>query len=220
MGTSAVFGEALVLGLASGPACIAACGPVLVPSLLTERAGLRPHTRYLSVFLGARLAGYLLFAVVAWELGALVSLPQEPRVLGMGAVNLLLGCVLAWYAWSARRLCGLSCAGEKLVKIGESENRRVAGPAALGLLTGLSLCPPFVAAGVRAAEMGSVVQALLFFFFFFIGTSVWFMPFISFGCIARNEAVITVARMAMALIALYYASLGVAMLIGRKTYGY
>ena len=46
------------------------------------------------------------------------------------------------------------------------------------------------------------------------------MPFISFGCIARNEAVITVARMAMALIALYYLSLGIAMLIGRKTYGY
>ena len=212
--------EALILGLASGPACIAACGPVLVPSLLAERAGFRPHARYLSVFLGARLAGYLLFAAVAWEIGALVSLPSGPRVLLMGVVNLLLGGVLIWYAWSARNLCGLSCAGEKLVKIGEKKNRRAAGPAALGLLTGLSLCPPFVAAGVRAAELGSVAQALLFFFFFFIGTSVWFMPFISFGCIARNEAVITVARMAMALIALYYLSLGIAMLIGRKTYGY
>jgi hypothetical protein len=65
-----------------------------------------------------------------------------------------------------------------------------------------------------------VSGALLFFFFFFLGTSVWFMPFISLGCIARNQAVITVARMAMALIALYYATLGIAMLIGRKAYGY
>ena len=79
MGASAVFGEALVLGLASGPACLAACGPVLVPSLLTERAGLRPHARYLSVFLAARLVGYLLFAVVAWEIGALVSFAPGPR---------------------------------------------------------------------------------------------------------------------------------------------
>jgi sulfite exporter TauE/SafE len=219
MGASVVFGEALVLGLASGPACIAACGPVLVPSLLTERTGLRPHARYLSVFLGARLAGYLLFAVVAWELGALVSLPPVPRVLLMGAVNVLLACVLLWYAYSARHICGPSCSDSKLVNIDATKNRR-AGAAALGLLTGLSLCPPFVAAGVRAAEMGSVIQALLFFFFFFLGTSVWFMPFISFGCIARNEAVITVARLAMALIALYYLSLGIAMLIGRKAYGY
>ena len=214
------FGEALALGLASGPACIAACGPVLVPSLLTEHAGFRPHARYLSVFLGARLAGYLLFAAAAWELGALVSLPLGPRVLLTGAVNVLLAGVLLWYAWSAKDLCGATCASAELVKIGEKQNRRTAGPAALGLLTGLSLCPPFVAAGVRAAELGSVAQALLFFFFFFMGTSVWFMPFISFGCIARNEAVNTVARMAMALIAIYYLALGIAMLIGRKTYGY
>ncbi|MGA3371512.1 MAG: sulfite exporter TauE/SafE family protein [Terracidiphilus sp.] len=220
MGASATFSEALVLGLASGPACIAACGPILVPSLLTERAGLRPHARYLSVFLAARLMGYLLFAAVAWEIGALISLAPGPRVVMMGAVNLSIASVLLWYAWSAKSLCGQSCAGEHLVEIGEKENHRAAGPGALGLLTGLNLCPPFVAAGVRAAQSGSVTGALLFFFFFFLGTSVWFIPFISFGCMARNQAVITVARMAMALIALYYASLGIAMLIGRKAYGY
>jgi hypothetical protein len=95
----------------------------------------------------------------------------------------------------------------------------VAGAAVLGFLTGFSLCPPFVAAGVRAAELGSVTQALLFFIFFFVGTSVWFVPFIGISCVARNQAVITVARMAMALIALYYLFLGIAMLMGRKAYG-
>jgi sulfite exporter TauE/SafE len=220
MGVQVVLGEALTLGLASGPACMAACGPVLVPSLLTERAGLRPNARYLSVFLAARLTGYLLFAVVAWELGALVSLPPASRVLLMGAVNLALAGMLIWYAVSAGRLCGQPCSGSKLVHIEGTMKSRVTGAATLGLLTGLSLCPPFVAAAVRAAELGSVAQALLFFLFFFVGTSVWFLPFISFSCIARNEAVITVARMAMALIALYYASLGIAMLMGKKAYGY
>ena len=90
----------------------------------------------------------------------------------------------------------------------------------LGLLTGLSLCPPFVAAGFRAAQLGSVIQALLFFLFFFAGTTVWFVPFAGFGCIVRNQAVITVARMTMALIAVYYLLLGIAMLMGRKAYGY
>jgi len=94
MAASVVFGEALALGLASGPACIAACGPVLVPSLLTERAGLRPNARYLSVFLGARLLGYLLFAFVAWEIGALASRLPTPHVPLMGGVDVLLACVL------------------------------------------------------------------------------------------------------------------------------
>lgn len=220
MGATVVFGEALALGLASGPACMAACGPVLVPPLLTERAGLRPNACYLSVFLAARLAGYLLFAAVAWEVGALISLPPAPRVFLMGAVNLALAGVLIWYAYSAKHVCRPSCSGSKLVKIEATKKSRVGGAATLGLLTGLSLCPPFVAAGVRAAELGSVAQALLFFAFFFIGTSLWFAPFVGLSCVARNEAVITVARMAMALIALYYASLGIAMLLGRKAYGY
>jgi hypothetical protein len=216
----ASVGEALLLGLASGPACIAACGPVLVPSLLTERAGFRHHARYLSVFLSVRLLGYMLFAIVAWELGALISLPPAQRLLMMGIVYLLLACILIWYAISARRACAQSCADSKLVQIGEKKIRVLAGAASLGLLTGLNLCPPFLVAGIRAAQLGSMAAALIFFAVFFLGTSIWFVPFVGLGCIVRNQAVITVARMAMVLIALYYLSMGIAMLLGKKTYGY
>lgn len=220
MAGSFIFGEALVLGLASGPACMASCGPVVVPSLLAERAGLRLNARYLSTFLGARFLGYLLFAAVAWELGALISLPAEPRIILIAVVHVLLAGVLLWYAYSAGHACAKPCSGSELVSLGVTKKRGVAGAAALGFLTGLSLCPPFVAAGVRAAELGSVAAALLFFAVFFVGTSVWFVPFVGLGCVARNEAVTTVARMAMVLIALYYAYLGLSMLLGRKIYGY
>ena len=64
------------------------------------------------------------------------------------------------------------------------------------------------------------MQAVLFFTFFFVGTTIWFVPFAGFGCIVRNQAVMTVARMTMVLIALYYLFMGIAMLIGRKGYGY
>lgn len=46
------------------------------------------------------------------------------------------------------------------------------------------------------------------------------VPFAGFGWVRRNEAVTSVARMAMALIALYYIFTGVAMLAGTKGYGY
>jgi sulfite exporter TauE/SafE len=215
-----LFSEALVLGLASGPACIAACGPVLVPSLLAQRTGWRPHVRYLSAFLGARLLGYLLFGAVAWELGTLASLLPGPRVMLMGAVDVSLACMLLWYAYSARQICGHSCGDSKLVEIGAKKDSGTAGAAALGLLTGLSLCPPFVAAGIRASQLGSVVAALLFFACFFVGTSVWFVPLAGMGCIVRNQAVITVARMAMVLIAVYYLLMGAGLLLGRKANGY
>jgi hypothetical protein len=220
MAASVLFGEALALGLASGPACVAACGPVLVPALLTESAGLRPNARTLAVFLGARLLGYLLFAVAAWEVGTLASLLPAHRLLLSGAVNVILAGVLFWYAYSAKHICGHACSKSKLVTIGATESHRARGAAVLGLLTGLSLCPPFVAAGFRAAQLGSVLQALLFFTFFFVGTSVWFVPYVGLGCVVRNQAVVTVARMTMALIALYYLLIGIAMLWGRKAYGF
>ncbi|MGZ4733193.1 MAG: sulfite exporter TauE/SafE family protein [Terriglobales bacterium] len=215
-----IFGEALVLGLASGPACVASCGPVVVPSLLAEGAGMRLNARYLSSFLGARFAGYLLFAAVAWGLGALVSLPPGPRLLVVGVVHVLLAFVLLWYAYSVGRACAQTCSDSELVTIGVPKRRGVPGAAVLGFLTGFSLCPPFVAAGVRATERGSMAGALVFFAVFFVGTSVWFVPFVSLGWVRRNEAVTTVARMAMTLIALYYFFLGAMMLMGRKVYGY
>ncbi|HXZ41907.1 MAG TPA: hypothetical protein VEG68_14280, partial [Terriglobales bacterium] len=83
----------------------------------------------------------------------------------------------------------------------------------------VSLCPPFVVAGVRAAEAPNVAAALLFFVVFFLGTSVWMVPFVGLGWVKRNEAVNTVARMAMVLIALYYMYAGVMTLIGKNVYG-
>jgi sulfite exporter TauE/SafE len=220
MATAFAFGEALVLGLASGPACVASCGPVVVPSLLAERAGLRLHARYLSAFLATRLLGYLLFAAAAWELGALVAIPSSARSLIFAVIHVLLACVLLRYAYTVGRACGHSCAGPELVTIGTARNHRIPGAAVLGFLTGVSLCPPFVAAGVRAAEATSMAAAVLFFAVFFLGTSVWFVPFAGLGWVRRNEAVTTVARMAMLLIALYYFYAGFMTLIGKNVYGH
>lgn len=219
MATAFAFGEALVLGLASGPACIASCGPVVVPSLLAERSGLRLNSRYLSAFLATRLLGYLLFAAVAWELGTLVSPRLAEHSWLFAAIHLLLGCALLVYAYSVGRPCAHPCGDSELVTIGGTRKHRVPGAAVLGFLTGVSLCPPFAAAGVRASEAASLSAALFFFAAFFLGTSVWFVPFAAFGWVKRNDAVTTVARMAMVLIAVYYFYAGLTTLIGGKAYG-
>ena len=119
-----IFGEALVLGLSSGPACMASCGPVLVPSLLAERADLRLSVRYLSTFLGARFLGYLLFAAAAWELGVLISLPPAPRLMVMGVIHVLLAGVLFWYAYSVGRAHPPAHANPELVTIGAAKKAR------------------------------------------------------------------------------------------------
>ena len=222
MAVPVLYGDALILGLASGPACLAACGPVLVPSLLAGPSGILPNLRAIAVFLSTRLVGYLLFAVVAWQTGVLTSMLVKPHPHLVGLVYVVMAVVLAWYAYTAERKCAVACAAPKLVTIGgtgETETPGgkkcgVTGVAMLGFLTGLNFCPPFVVAGIRAAQLGSLTGALVFFGVFFAGTSIWFVPFAGLGCVVRNEALVTVARMTMALVAFYYAALGIYMMFG------
>jgi hypothetical protein len=217
------YGDALALGLASGPACLAACGPVLVPSLLAGQSGIFSNLRTIAVFLGTRLLGYLLFAIVAWQVGALASMLIKPHPHSIGVVYVLMSGVLAWYAYVAGRNCAGDCSTAKLVTIREKglaqptgdSKRTMAGVGALGFLTGLNFCPPFIVAGIRAAELGNLAGALLFFTVFFAGTSIWFVPFAGLGCVVRNQGLVTVARMTMGLVALYYLALGLYMLLGR-----
>ena len=204
--------EAALLGLASGPACLASCGPVLAPWLVAERAGWRRALGLLSVFLGGRLAGYLLFAVAAGLLGATMPLGAHARALLFAAAHLGLAGTLMVYGLRTRRR-----AEPPLVTIAPAGRSWM--PVLLGLFTGVNLCPPFVVAAVRAMETGSVTGAVLFFLAFFTGTAVWFVPFAALGALRVAETVATVARFTTLALAAYYGYLGILTLLGRLLHG-
>ncbi len=204
--------EAVLLGLSSGPACLTSCGPVVVPWLAAEGRGFAGTAVRLTVFLCGRLAGYLLFAALLWTLGLALPMPPRPRALIFGAVHVALAAALAWYALARRRGAGLQPAA--LVTLQAKPPGPRSTPALLGLLTGLNLCPPFLAAAVRAAESPSLPSALLFFFVFFFGTLVWFPPLILLGALRRRTAVAQVARITLVILAAYYAYLGLISLGG------
>lgn len=208
-----MLGEAALLGLASGPACLASCGPVLAPWLVAERPGWRRTVVLLPVFLGGRLAGYLLFATAAGLAGAALPLEGARRALLFAAARLGLAAVLAVYALRPRR----GRPEPALVSIGGA--RPGWTPVLLGLFTGVNLCPPFVVAAVRAAESGSVPGAVLFFLAFFAGTAVWFTPFAALGALRLAATVATVARYTLLALATYYAYVGILTLLGRLLHG-
>jgi sulfite exporter TauE/SafE len=199
--------EAIALGFGSGPVCIASCGPVLAPWLGAAARPLRDTLRLLALFLGGRLAGYLLFAAIVWRAGAAVPLSPGSRSLVYALSDFGLAIVLAFALLLPRR-CQPRQPRGRLVQIGTPERLQRGAGFTLGLLNGLNLCPPFVAAGVRAAESPNLTGALLFFLCFFAGTAVWFVPALALAPARRYVAVARVARFAMAVVAVYYAYLG------------
>lgn len=217
---SANLGEALVLGLATGPVCLATCGPAVLPWMLAQTVGFRNQSRQLALFLAARLTGYLLFAAAAWKLGTQVSLTWAGRTWFLGAIEILLAVALATYAagWPRRR-CKTGKPNEDLVQIGKPAALKRRGALALGFLTGINFCPPFLAAGLRAAQLDHLALALAFFLAFFAGTALWFVPLAGLGLIRRSPAVISVARLAALLLAGWYGFSGVLLLLGKGIHG-
>lgn len=216
--------EALLLGLATGPVCLATCGPVVAPWMLAQPGGMRRQSRQLGLFLAARLVGYLAFAVAAWLVGSAVPRAWEGRGWPLAVVDLLLAAAMgSWALGWPRRKCG-SRAEETLVQIGQPlgspkiASQRVSA-LSLGFLTGINFCPPFLAAGVRAGQLNHLGSALVFFAAFFFGTVVWFAPMAALGLVRRTSAVLAVARMTALLLALWYAGLGILILVGEGLHG-
>jgi hypothetical protein len=194
--------EAFALGLSSGPVCLASCSPVLLPVLAAERRPARKTGAVLAEFLAGRLGGYLAFATLAWLAGFALPATPKTRAMAFGAADLALAVLLAAYAVSLGRKCAAECPAAKARRF---TNRFGAlAPLCLGIVTGFSLCPPFVAAGIRAAQSAGLGRALLFFACFFAGTSIWFAPALSVALLRRIEAAATVARFVLFLLAAYY----------------
>ncbi len=217
---AASAGEALVLGLTAGPVCLASCGPVVLPWMMVQPKGVGAHSRQLALFLAARLAGYMAFAAAVWLAGSAIPRAWTGRSWLMGGIELLLAAALVVYSagWPHKR-CAAAKTDGGLVQIGEAPRSLRSGALALGFLTGINLCPPFLVAGVRAAQLAHLGAALLFFGCFFVGTAIWFLPFLSLGFVRRTPAVVTVARMAAVLLACWYGYSGISILIERVFHG-
>jgi sulfite exporter TauE/SafE len=217
---STSIAEAFVLGLATGPVCLASCGAVVLPWMLTQPQGFQRHGKRLAIFLAGRLAGYLSFAVVAWSIGSAIPSSWASRHWIYGIVELALAAALLVYAagWPHPR-CRLVDSSETLVQIELRSPRPPSGALALGFLTGINLCPPFLVAAVRAAQFSNLGASLLFFASFFASTAIWFTPLLTLSWVRRSPALVTVARMTSLLLVAWYALSGVHILIERASYG-
>lgn len=203
--------QGFLLGLANGTTCLAYCAPVLIPFLLGEGRRTRQNWALLAKFLGGRLAGYLLFGLLAFLAGQLLLGAGGYRNLLFGAATVTLAALLAWYGLAKPpTLCGGTLKGARLWL------RRWPAllPLGLGFLTGLNLCPPFLMAITGAAGSGTLAGSLLFFGTFFVGTSLYFVPLPFLGAFHHSEALRTVGKLAAVIMALYYLYSGLLMLLG------
>ena len=207
-----ILAQGFLLGLASGASCLATCAPILLPYLLSEGRTVRSNAIPLLHFLGGRLIGYLVFAVFAWEAGRWIRSSAGGGFI-FGIVYTVLACVLMAYGFSSPPAsCAAGGRSRRLLSIAGRWPWIM--PGFLGLLTGLSLCPPFLAALAGATNQVTLVSSLLFFSAFFAATALYLVPFPLAGVFRRSQAVRITGRLAAGVMGAFYFYKGLIMIYG------
>lgn len=198
--------EALLLGLSTGPVCLAYCAPVLVPFVLAaEKYTFIKTVRMLSLFLLGRFGGYMIIGLLSGLLGNRL-LGHEGGTLP-AVVSLIIGVALLIFGLLK------NFPEFKLCKLWPGEKSSVIWASVLGFLTGLNLCPPFIAAIAGSALTGTVQSSLLYFGAFFVGTSLFIPPLLILGPLSRITSLQHIAKACLILCGIWFASKGLLMLL-------
>jgi sulfite exporter TauE/SafE len=163
---------AFTTGLTAGLGCLAACAPVFIAVGATGAASTRRRGVFALVqLLLGRLAGYVAFGLALGAVGEFL-LPKGTNLVPIfGAAGIILSLFLVAHG------LGIFSGKSRLCAAMGFFSRGARLPFFIGLLTGLSLCWPFLTAAAIALRTQSIVGSALVFLAFFIGTSLYMIPF-------------------------------------------
>jgi len=200
--------DSLILGVSSGSACVATCGIVMFPYLMSGSAGAKKITVDLSIFMLARFIVYFILATLSWYFGqALFSNPVVRNIVP-GILYIGLSIMLVYYSVSKSRKA--NCPAKMFTAI----NNKKLIPIILGVVNSLGFCPALFIVLTKGATENSLMQSYLAFIAFFIGSSVWFLPLPFAGKIKKVEVLKTIGILATGLAGIIFMIKGITILIG------
>jgi hypothetical protein len=198
--------EALLLGLSTGSYCVMNCAPLTLPFLFAEGSAPKRNAGLVGLFMTGRLAGYVIVGLLLGLSGFVLLKYVNPWVeywlstVGYGLAGFILLIQGLGYTGKFKGLCAVFHA--KAIR----RNALL-----LGLVSGLSLCPPFVTAAARVLTQASeggiqgMVLGGVYFSCFFIGTTVFFLPLLGVPLLKKWKVQLSgVARICMILMGAYF----------------
>ena len=203
--------EGFLLGLSTGTVCLAYCGPVLLPYLMSEGSTVIHNTLSVGLFLGGRFLAYMLVGMASGLAGALLIPQSFEKSVFFGIIYLLLAIFLISYGFYRFKEI---CLGTNHHAIQKMHVHRwpLMVPVLGGFITGLNLCPPFLLAIAEAIKGERIIGGMLFFTMFFLGTSVFFLPLPFIGVFRRRHVLQIIGKFASVLAGLIYLYKGVILL--------
>lgn len=200
--------NSLILGLSSGSACVATCGLVMFPYLMSGSAGVKRITIDLTFFLLSRFIVYFLMATLSWYFGRTFFINPLTKSIIPGFLYVVLSLLLVYYSIGKTR--NPDCPAKMITAM----NRKGLIPIFLGVVNSIGFCPALFIVLTEGSTQQSLLQSYLIFLAFFIGSSVWFIPIPFAGRIKKTDVLKTIGILATGLAGVIFMIKGITNLIG------
>lgn len=179
-------------GLSVGVYCLGLCLPIFLPILLSEKRTLKKSFLVVFEFSLGRLLGYLLFGLIFGWLGQTIRSGFIHQIMALG--NLWTGILMILYSLGMieKKFCSFLPFG------------KIKWAFLLGLLTGVNICPPFLASLTYVFNLRDAIASLVYFLMFFLGTSAYIVPSAILGIFTRLKWLQKLARVSGVLVGLFF----------------
>jgi len=181
-------------GLSVGIYCLGICLPIFVPILLSQERKTKESFWLVLEFSAGRLLGYLTFGFLVGWLGVVIESKIVHQIAQLSTA--LMGVLMLGYSLGLTALWRYQACRTFFQKV------RI--PILLGFLTGLNVCPPFLASLGFVFNLKSILLGVLYFLFFFLGTSVYIVPLAFLGIFSQQPFFQKIARISGVLVGGYF----------------
>jgi len=179
-----MFLQPLLAGLSVGAFCLTYCFPFLGSFLAAEERSFRANAASVIQLIIGRLIGYLLFGLLFGFLGEKLDFVWLRSAMSISLI--VLSVILLCYLLGVIQNKGLFCLTGPFFK--------TQSPFLLGFFMGINLCPPFLLSITYIFSQHSMFYGIIYFALFFLSSSVYFLPLIFIGFLARVQEFKRMAR--------------------------
>jgi len=176
--------QPILVGLSLGAFCLSYCFPFLATFVVSQARTTKENLKLVFRFIFGRLLGYMMFGFIFGFLGEKLQSPFLTLITDLSLI--IISIILILY------LCGLLKESQAMCPAPKLQNRNAM---VMGFLMGINICPPFLLSIPYVFSLHSTFLGVVYFLIFFVASSVYFLPMIFVGMLAKIKEFQTVARL-------------------------
>ena len=177
------FIKPVLAGLSVGAFCMSYCFPFLATFIASQDRPAKRNFLLIAYFMLGRFLGYAAFGLIFGFLGEQLKSPYLTFITDISLILVSVVMVL--------HITGLSKQKDNLCLASKLHNRNAI---VMGFLMGVNICPPFLLSLAYVASLNDVLQSVLYFVIFFFASSVYFLPMVFVGMLAKIKELQKAAR--------------------------